>query len=84
MRRKVKFWTLAADAKTRIVIYGSKRVVEELSRFVADGGSLVPTEGRDAFAAVVEDMRKEAGHGNLAREAVENLLFGPRGSLATH
>jgi hypothetical protein len=75
---------LAADAKTRIVIYGSKPVVEELSRFVTGGGSLVSAEGRDAFAAVVDAMRKDAGHGNLAREAVENLLFGPRGPQATH
>lgn len=67
---------LAADAKVRIAIYGSKAVGEGLSEFILKGGSLASDEGRATFLAVVEAMRKESGYGGLERSDIENLLYG--------
>jgi hypothetical protein len=66
----------AADAKTRIAIYGSKSVAEQLSRFLAASGSLATGEGRDSLVPVVETMRREARCGDLSRADIKNLLFG--------
>jgi hypothetical protein len=66
-----------ADAKARIAIYGSKAVVNALSRFL-DGGAVLATEERmHKFAEMCVLMRNEGNTWSqgTAFEDVHKLLF---------
>lgn len=69
---------LIADAKTRICIYGSFEVVQNLSDFDKSGAIARQREGQDALAALFSAMRKDVtGRGFSGREDVfVPLLFG--------
>tara|TARA_X000001316_G_C919643_1_gene33751 strand:- start:719 stop:1138 length:420 start_codon:yes stop_codon:yes gene_type:complete len=70
----------AADAKTRICIYGDRAVVIALSDFEAAGAKLITEEGFNAFLNLVSEMRVQAlneSDGGL-REKLSPILFGPR------
>lgn len=69
----------AADAKTRICIYGSPSVVRALSAFERAGAKVIGEAGRGAVAQLVMAMRTDVG---VSRAQVDEgdlhmVLFGP-------
>lgn len=70
----------AADAKTRICIYGDRNVVLALSEFEAVGPKLTTNEGVNAFLKLVSEMRIQAlneSDDGLC-EKLSPILFGRR------
>ena len=69
---------LMVDAKTRISIYGSKRVISALSDFFERHGNLDNRIAYTAFINIVEAMRAETPNSMEAvdHEQLGNLLFG--------
>lgn len=64
----------AADAKARIAVYGSKEVIEALSRFEESGAVLLNAAASKAFVSLVAAMR--SGAGRVSERDLELLLFG--------
>jgi len=69
----------AADAKTRIVIYGSTAVIEALTNFEKVGAVINTPQAEEKFLALCNAMRRESiGKAGKARaEALKLILFGP-------
>ena len=70
---------LAADAKTRICIYGSPAVVRKLGEFQKTGAIVASAESKAAIAELLREMRADMdgrAHG-LDEEALHWTLFGP-------
>ena len=69
----------AADAKTRICIYGELAVVEALSIFERGGATTVTDTGRKNFLKLCEQMRIGSANNasNVSRENLDVILFGP-------
>jgi ABC-type antimicrobial peptide transport system permease subunit len=63
----------AADAKTRICLYGSQEVITLLAVFEKEGGIIGNAQQRSAFVRLVQSMR-----GNLTVQIsdIEVILFG--------
>lgn len=66
----------AADAKARIVVYGSAAVIVALARFEEAGAVLDNDRSVAAFIAVVASMR--TSEATIASREIELLLVGPR------
>lgn|SRR5579863_832288 len=69
---------LMVDAKTRISIYGSKKVISALANFFKQHGMLNNKIAYTAFVEIVEAMRAETPNGMevVDHEQLGNLLFG--------
>ena len=69
---------LAADAKTRICIYGSAIVVQKLSAFGASGATAFQASGQNALVELLEAMRADVTYDKslLQREDLNRVLFG--------
>jgi hypothetical protein len=76
---------LIADAKTRICIYGSLDVVQELHDFEKLGAIATGPRGHAALAALLSAMREDVtGRGFSGREDIFlYILFGKTGAGAT-
>jgi len=76
--RKAGAVGMAADAKTRICIYGSPRVVRALSGFERAGAKAANEAGQAAVAQLVKAMRADMGvSGAQVDEAdLHMVLFG--------
>ena len=72
--------SLAADAKTRICIYGARSVVRQLARFERTGAQIVTNESRTAVANLIGSMRRDMGSvgGEVSEDDLHNILFGVR------
>ncbi len=70
--------SIAADAKARICIYGSARVIERLWAFEATGANTVSEEGRSATVQLVTEMRADTVQDKHAISAdnLQSILFG--------
>jgi hypothetical protein len=70
---------MAADAKTRICIYGSPAVVRALAGFEEAGARVEGEKGRSAVAQLVKAMRADMGvSGAVVLQAdLHMVLFGP-------
>lgn len=66
--------TRLADAKTRICLYGSKRVVALLADFERHGSVIGNEEQRSAFVALITAMR---GDSKVENAELEINLLGP-------
>ena len=68
---------LAADAKTRICIYGSMTLVQRLSDFERAGAIAAQGAGRAALLELVRAMREDVTHSaiQLRREDLMHILF---------
>lgn len=79
-RKSEEQLVLAANAKTRICIYGSGVVVKRLTEFSKTGSTTATNTGRAALAALVQAMRKDvAGRGlRIPNDDFQHLLFGSR------
>ena len=65
----------AADAKTRICLYGSKDVVTLLAAFERAGGMLKNEKQREAFVRLVTAMRCDP---KIDGSELNTILFGAR------
>lgn len=77
---RVSLFGEAADAKTRICIYGSRRAIELLAEFERKGANLSSPDAMQTFVSLCSQMRSE---GVVVREPVlekdiELVLFGPQ------
>lgn len=63
----------AADAKTRICLYGSQEVIALLAAFEKEGGVIGSAQQRSAFVRLVQAMRLNSG-AKIAN--IELILFG--------
>lgn len=68
----------AADAKTRMTIYGSKQIAELLASFERSGATLTTEEGTKTFLLLVSRMRSESipSHEAVSENDIEAILFG--------
>jgi len=68
---------LAADAKARIAIYGTKPIVEILAKFCEEGEKLDNSERKKTFVQMCQIMRSESlPHSEIvASNDVSRLLF---------
>ena len=67
-----------ADAKARVMVYGSSEVIEKLAR--SHNADLGSETGQGTFLDLVEQMRRENGEkfAPKFKEAVATNLFGPQ------
>jgi hypothetical protein len=65
----------AADAKARICVYGSSRVIKALSRFEEVGAVLNNQHSTQAFVSLVSSMR--SGGDAIPVRELELVLLGP-------
>lgn len=67
----------AADAKTRITIYGSRKIVELLASFERSGATLATEEGMKTFLLLVSRMRSESvpSHETVSATEIESIGF---------
>ncbi|OLE55933.1 MAG: hypothetical protein AUG51_00670 [Acidobacteria bacterium 13_1_20CM_3_53_8] len=66
----------AADAKTRICLYGSKEVITLLAAFERKGGIIGNAQQRKAFVRLVQAMRVNS---TAQIPDIEVILFGENG-----
>jgi hypothetical protein len=80
---RLKFLSEAADAKTRICIYGSKDAIALLAEFERQGAQLSSKESINIFIRLCSQMRKEGLNNEsiIPTENLEIVLFGPERSL---
>jgi hypothetical protein len=70
---------LAADAKTRIVVYGDRAVLEALASFEEAGPSLTNPRSTQCFLQLALTMRAKA---DVDVERLRTVLVGPKGPSA--
>ncbi len=75
---EAEFLSQAADAKTRVCIYGSSGVALALSDFEKTGAKIDTKDGKAAIVKLMQEMRRDIGGRaqEIAREDLENILFG--------
>jgi hypothetical protein len=62
------------DAKSRILVFGERKVVDALKRYCELGQSLFTNDEKDAYVKLVDSMRKED---TLDYQTVNHVLIGP-------
>jgi hypothetical protein len=72
---------LAADAKTRVCIYGAPAVIQHLAAFERAGARIESDESRAVVADLVKAMRIDMGiaDGRVRQTDLHDILFGPKG-----
>lgn len=75
-----KLFAEAADAKTRICIYGSKEAIALLADFERQGANLASEESIRIFMRLCSQMRKEGlkTESVISEGDLEIVLFGPK------
>ncbi|WP_248465383.1 hypothetical protein [Pectobacterium versatile] len=77
--RRSEAFIKVADAKARICLYGSKRVIEAFAEFERLGASMATKPQRDAFISMTVEMRKDAGLASMpSGEDLTLVLLGAR------
>lgn len=71
---------LAAEAKARIAIYGSRKVVLSLVQFMRAGGSIQTPEQERACVTLCSKMREDSASGKeqVSEDDMSCLLFDPK------
>jgi len=69
---------MAADAKTRICVYGSADVIKLLGEFTTIGSNTGSPVGRSKIVELVKEMRKDIGKADrsIAERDLLDILFG--------
>ena len=77
---RYKLLAEAADAKTRICIYGSKVIVNLLADFERQGAKLSSKETNAIFLQLCAQMRSEGlgSETSISTDDLEMVLFGPQ------
>lgn len=77
IERMKEYRILLTDAKARITIYGSRKVVSAAAEFFRAGGRLDTREQMQLYHGICEEMRKEGLPSESAKSNdVAQLLFG--------
>jgi hypothetical protein len=63
------------DAKMRILIYGSPRVIENIAALDRIGSNLRSVDGAKAFVLVTSAMREDGAQQKVRREDISQILF---------
>lgn len=58
--REIEFTILLSEARAKISVYGSKRVVEGMAEFFIKHNENHSEEGKKAFAHLIQIMREES------------------------
>ncbi|UWX58064.1 hypothetical protein NY406_01975 [Chlorobaculum sp. MV4-Y] len=76
---RLKSLSEAADAKTRICIYGSNESVSLLAEFERQGAQLASKVSINTFMSLCSQMRKEGLNKDsiISSDDLEIVLFGP-------
>jgi hypothetical protein len=71
---------LAADAKVRMCIYGSPRVIRYLRDFDKAGAVLNSQESFKIITELLKEMRKDTGtdHRGIGEDDFQSILFGSK------
>lgn len=79
---RLKLLSEAADAKTRICIYGSKESISLLAAFERQGAQLASKDSINTFMSLCSQMRKEGLNKEsvISSDDLEIILFGPEPS----
>lgn len=79
--RSREILSLAADAKTRICIYGSRAVIRQLGIFEKSGAKIESAESRAVVSDLIKVMRRDMGvFGDAVSQTdLHDILFGPLG-----
>jgi len=67
--------TLLTDARLRILIYGSAKVIENIATFDRTGAHLHTTEGMKTFLPVILSMREGSSKEKIKKEDMLRILF---------
>jgi hypothetical protein len=69
----------AADAKTRICMYGSTKVIRTLADFAKAGSVLDTPDSIERFLEICHEVRRQnfGEAGNIASDDLSIVLFGP-------
>ncbi len=68
--------TLLTDARLRLLIYGSSKLVEHIAIFDRTGANLQTIEGMRTFLPVITLMRDDNIKDKIKREDMIRVLFG--------
>jgi hypothetical protein len=76
---RLKLLSEAADAKTRICIYGSNETISLLAEFERQGSQIASKESIKIFMSLCSQMRKEGlkKESVISSDDLEVVLFGP-------
>lgn len=58
--REIEFTILLSEARAKISVYGSRRVVKTLAEFLDKYNENYSNEGKEAFALLIQIMREES------------------------
>ena len=58
--KEFEYTILTADAKVRIAIYGSEKVVKKISEFIREYNETVSEKGQESFVNLVQIMREDS------------------------
>lgn len=67
---------LLTDAKIRIAIYGSKKVITNIAAFDRMGSSLTNADGMNSFLKITSAMRSEDTKEEIKKSDMAQLIFG--------
>jgi len=73
--KHVEARTLLTDARLRILIYGSVKVIANIASFDRTGSNLITPEGMTAFLPVISSMREDGSKGQVKKEDMIQILF---------
>ena len=68
--------TLLTDARLRILIYGSSKIVGHIATFDRTGANLHTIEGMRTFLPVMTLMREDNLNDKIKKEDMTRILFG--------
>lgn len=74
--KHVEARTLLTDARLRLLIYGSSKLVEYIAIFDRTGAHLHTVEGMRAFLPVITLMRNDNVKDKIKKEDMIRVLFG--------
>lgn len=78
-KEQKELYARTGDAKARICLYGSDKVISAFSQFEILGASMGTQEQRDAFTNMVSTMRSDSGSKSIPKgKDIQNILLGTR------
>lgn len=79
-QKEKEFTILIAEARARISIYGSEKVVKKLAEFFRENDGTVSESGMDAFSELIQLMRGESAETPdlVSKNEINEVVFGKR------
>jgi hypothetical protein len=73
--KRVEAKVLLTDARLRILIYGSLKVIESIATFDRTGSNLDTPEGMKTFLPIISAMREDGSGDEIKKEDLTQILF---------